>query len=184
MKRIVTLIDGLGLRAIIERAYVSLCAAYKEGDSLFFLGFSRGAYAARALAGLVAASGIVAQPDAAEARVAWNHYRVAPAARSAPFGGSAEDQGDVVDSTIGWWFDRRWPRLRAMLSPDAFDPGFFRDDDDPRRENVNERVHWSVLEKTADRAYAPANLPANLPPARVAAMTAEEARWLGRRPVP
>ena len=107
MKRIVTLIDGLGLRAIIERAYVSLCAAYKEGDSLFFLGFSRGAYAARALAGLVAASGIVAQPDAAEARVAWNHYRVAPAARSAPLGGNAEDQGDVVDSTIGWWFDRR-----------------------------------------------------------------------------
>jgi len=42
----------------------------------------------------------------------------------------------------------------------------------------------SVLEKTADPAYAPRNLPTNLLPARVAAMTAEEARWLGRRPVP
>ena len=71
-----------------------------------------------------------------------------------------------------------------MLSPDAFDPGFFHDDDDPSRENVNERVHWSVLEKAADPAYAPRNLPADLPPARVAAMTAEEARWLGRRAVP
>ena len=29
----------------------------------------------------------------------------------------------VVNSTIGWWPDQRWPRLRAMLSPDAFDPG-------------------------------------------------------------
>jgi hypothetical protein len=45
-------------------------------------------------------------------------------------------------------------------------------------------VHWSVLEKAAGPAYAPRNLPANLSPARVAAMTAEEARWLGRRAVP
>ena len=331
---------GLGLRTIIEEAYIRLCAVYAEGDALFFLGFSRGAYAARALAGLVAASGIVAQADAAEARVAWNHYRVAPAARSAPLGGSPEDQAavaahqrlvqsgrvrtappieavavfdtvgsygipagfglaalarlwtwwalrfhdtelgasvrvglhaiavdehrrafsptfwtrrkaapapapsrvveqtwfagshsdvgggnadprlanpalvwmaarlqaltslafddaalaalaagasparDVVDSTNGWWFDQRWPRLRAMLSPDAFDSGFFRDDDDPSRENVHERVHWSVLEKVAAGAYAPRNLPANLSPARVAAMTTEEARWLGRRLIP
>jgi len=91
---------------------------------------------------------------------------------------------DVVDSTNGWWFDQRWPRLRAMLSPDAFDSGFFRDDDDPSRENVHERVHWSVLEKVAAGAYAPRNLPANLSPARVAAMTTEEARWLGRRLIP
>jgi len=331
---------GLGLRAIVEEAYVRLCAAYQEGDALFFVGFSRGAYAARALAGMVAASGIVAQAGTAEARVAWNHYRVAPAARSAPLGGSVEDQaavaahqrlvaagrvrvappieavavfetvgsygvpagfglaalarlwtslslhfhdtelganvrvglhaiavdehrrpfsptfwtrrkaaparapsriveqtwfagahgnvgggerddrlsslalvwmaarlqaltglafddaamaalgagaspaGGVVDSTVGWWIDHRWPRLRAMLSPDAFDPGFFRDDDDPSRENVNERVHWSVLEKAVDPAYAPRNLPANLAAGRVAAMTAEEARWLDRKFVP
>jgi hypothetical protein len=71
-----------------------------------------------------------------------------------------------------------------MLSPDAFDPGFFRDDDDPSRENVNERVHWSVLEKAVDPAYAPRNLPTNLAVGRVAAMTAEEARWLGRKLVP
>ena len=67
---------------------------------------------------------------------------------------------------------------------DAFDPGFFHDEGDPSRENVNERVHWSVPEKAADPAYAPRNLPARLATANVAAMTAKEARWLGRRAVP
>ncbi|THD45431.1 MAG: DUF2235 domain-containing protein [Bradyrhizobium sp.] len=327
---------GFGLRAIIEKAYLELCRAYEDGDALILIGFSRGAYSARALAGMVAASGIVAAPGPAEARIAWNHYRVAPATRAAPLAASGGDRsaivahqrlvdsgrvhvsppieavavfetvgsygipagiglaalarfwawwrlgfhdtelgqsvrvglhavgvdewrrpfsptfwtqlksspprlveqtwfvgshgnvgggdpdrrlanlalvwlaarlqaltglafeeeamaaigatagwpGDIVDSTIGWPIDHRWPRLRTMLSPNAFDAGFFYDTEHPERENVNERVHWSVLERAAARAldprYAPANLPADPPPLRVAPPTPEEARWLGR----
>jgi hypothetical protein len=327
---------GVGLPGIVEDAYLELCRAYAEGDALILVGFSRGAYAARALAGLVAAAGIIAAPSFAEAQIAWNHYRVAPAAREAPqsagetdrlamvahqrlvdagrvipapqieavavfdtvgsygipagfglaalarwwawwklgfhdtelgasvrvglhaigvdehrrpfsptfwtclksapprlveqtwfagshgnvgggnpdrrlanlalvwmaarlqalsglafddeamaaIGAGASWQGDIVDSTIGWPIDHRWPRLRTMLSPDAFDADFFRDREHPECENVNERVHWSVLERAAalgeDPRYSPANLPPDTPSARVAPLTSEEARWLGR----
>ena len=327
---------GLGLRMIVEDAYLELCRAYGAGDALILIGFSRGAYAARALAGVVAAAGIIAAPSPAEARIAWDHYRVAPAAREAPQSASAPDRaaivahqrlvdagrvipapqieavavfetvgsygipagfgfaalarwwawwrlgfhdtelgasvrvglhaigvdehrrpfsptfwtslksapprlveqtwfagshgnigggdpdrglanlalvwmaarlqalsglafddaamaaigagaswrGEIVDSTIGWPIDHRWPRLRTMLSPDAFDADFFRDREHPECENVNERVHWSVLERSAalseDPRYGPGNLPRDVPRERVAPMTPEEARWLGR----
>ena len=70
-------------------------------------------------------------------------------AAMAAIGAGASRLGEIVDSTIGWPIDHRWPRLRTMLSPDAFDVGFLYDTDNPARENVNERVHWSVLERAA-----------------------------------
>ena len=290
---------GFGLRRIIENAYIRLCAAYSKGDAIFLVGFSRGAYAARALAGMIGASGIVDAPGPAEARIAWNHYRVAPAARGAPQMASAPDRaaiaqhqalvasgrvrlappieavavfdtvgsygipagyglgalaqiwtwrtlhfhdtelgdgvrvglhaiavdehrrpfsptfwtqfksaplrlveqtwfagshgnvgggdpdrrlanlalvwmaarlqaltglafedeamatigagaswrGEVFDSTVGWPVDRRWPRLRTMLSRDAFDPGFWRDAEDP---NAGERQRARALERAGE----------------------------------
>jgi hypothetical protein len=320
---------GFGLRAIVEEAYRQLCGAYQDGDAIFLVGFSRGAYGARALAGLIAASGIIPAASAAEAHIAWNHYRVAPAVRAAPLsargsdltaladharlitagrveaappiaavavfdtvgsygipagfglaalarlwtwwtlgfhdtelgagvrvglhaiavdehrrpfsptfwtqpkasppraveqtwfvgshgnvgggdpdrrlanlalvwmaarlqaltglafedaamaaiGAGASRLGEIVDSTIGWPIDHRWPRLRTMLSPDAFDVGFLYDTDHPARENVNERAHWSVMERVG-ASYAPANLPKGVSGARVAPLTPEEARWL------
>jgi uncharacterized protein (DUF2235 family) len=50
---------GAGLIARIVRGYTFLSRNYAVGDRIFIVGFSRGAYTARALAGLVAAKGLL-----------------------------------------------------------------------------------------------------------------------------
>ena len=49
---------GTGLWQKIKDGYTKLAHVYEAGDSLFFFGFSRGAYTARSLAGMVAACGL------------------------------------------------------------------------------------------------------------------------------
>jgi uncharacterized protein (DUF2235 family) len=50
---------GAGLIARIVRGYTFLSRNYVAGDRIFIIGFSRGAYTARALAGLVADKGLL-----------------------------------------------------------------------------------------------------------------------------
>jgi uncharacterized protein (DUF2235 family) len=50
---------GSGLIARIVRGYTFLSRNYAAGDRVFIIGFSRGAYTARALTGLVAAKGLL-----------------------------------------------------------------------------------------------------------------------------
>jgi uncharacterized protein (DUF2235 family) len=49
---------GLGLFDKIKHGYTALAHAYEKGDSVYIFGFSRGAYTARSLAGMVAVSGL------------------------------------------------------------------------------------------------------------------------------
>jgi uncharacterized protein (DUF2235 family) len=326
---------GLGLKSIIQDSYSWLARNFEAGDEIYLVGFSRGAYAVRALAGLIGASGIArgANKDAIEA--AWQFYRVKPQIRAGrsrpgfgdqkriiayrslerkaafhkerriacvavwdtvgsygipagiglaplaryfalavlgfhdtyfgdhidvglhgvaidehrrPFvptlwtmpkgraprghveqtwfagahcnigGGYAESglsddafawlvarlqaltaldfeaaavaarihpdlDGEVVDSTIGWPIDQRWPHLRTVLSPDAIDHKAFTNSPNPRDENINERVHWSALEKLgrpsiapgkADMPYRPSYLHLPIPSGLTAAKTPEE----------
>lgn len=50
---------GAGLITRIVRGYTYLSRNYSEGDNIFVLGFSRGAYTARAVAGLIASKGLL-----------------------------------------------------------------------------------------------------------------------------
>jgi hypothetical protein len=50
---------GAGLIARIVRGYTFVSRKYVAGDKIFLIGFSRGAYTARALAGLIAAKGLL-----------------------------------------------------------------------------------------------------------------------------
>ncbi len=50
---------GAGLIARVVRGYTFLSRTYAPGDALYIVGFSRGAYTARALAGMVAAQGLM-----------------------------------------------------------------------------------------------------------------------------
>jgi uncharacterized protein (DUF2235 family) len=50
---------GWGLTENIEEAYRALIFGYSPGDEIFIFGFSRGAYTARSLAGLIRASSIL-----------------------------------------------------------------------------------------------------------------------------
>jgi uncharacterized protein (DUF2235 family) len=55
---------GMGLTAAIEEAYRFLAFAYAPGDEIFVFGFSRGAFTARSLVGLIRNCGI---PERAQA---------------------------------------------------------------------------------------------------------------------
>lgn len=50
---------GLGLVARIVRGYTYLSRQYQPGDQIYIVGFSRGAYTARALAGFVTGKGLL-----------------------------------------------------------------------------------------------------------------------------
>ena len=90
--------------------------------------------------------------------------------------------GVVVDSTEGWPLDHLRPHYRKVLSPIAIHHGYLRNTADPAQEHINERVHWSVIAKRKAQAvaYHPRNLPADIPDAKIAAMTAEERELLDR----
>jgi len=67
---------GLGLFQKIKDGYTKIAHAYDQGDDLFIFGFSRGAYTARSLAGMIAICGLPTQPfDANLVNTAFNAYR-------------------------------------------------------------------------------------------------------------
>jgi len=88
---------GLGLKQIVLDAYQTVVENYVPGDEIYIIGFSRGAYAARALAGLIGASGIQRSTDAAGLEIAWSHYRVDPRVRRGAKQASSGDR-QTIDS--------------------------------------------------------------------------------------
>ena len=330
---------GIGLRKIVQDAYHTVATNYERGDEIYILGFSRGAYAARALAGLIGASGIqrATGPQGFDAifDAIWAHFRVDPEVRAGAKAASSGDQkaidtynqvaaqntvdpsprikcvgvfdtvgsygvpagiglaalgryftlaflgfhdteigshvdvalhavavderrrpfvptfwtapkakppqthveqtwfagvhcnigggyndaglsdqaliwmiariqaltslefdiarvkaatepnlnGEVVDSSEGWWIDEKFPHYRVILSPDAIEHGLFMNTANPDQTHVNERVHWSVIKKLGQKCtvfgvpntpYHPPNLPAAIRPDQIADITPEE----------
>lgn len=85
-RHVAEVMAGVGINAQIRRAYLWLARRYRPGDAVFLLGYSRGAYAARALAGMIDRVGLLRPEHADEDAVAtaYAHYRDdpnAPAAR-------------------------------------------------------------------------------------------------------
>ncbi|MFD5597792.1 DUF2235 domain-containing protein [Streptomyces griseorubiginosus] len=66
---------GLGLSRNVLDAYHFLVQTYEPGDHLYLFGFSRGAFTARSLAGLVRNCGILRREQADRTAEAWALYR-------------------------------------------------------------------------------------------------------------
>lgn len=69
---------GKGINRQIERAYGVVASRYREGDQIVLIGYSRGAYAVRSLAGVIDLVGLV-RADCATVRAvrqAYRHYRI------------------------------------------------------------------------------------------------------------
>lgn len=71
---------GYGLAGNVLDGYRWLCATWQAGDELYLFGFSRGAYTARSLGGMIAKCGLLkrrgdAQISAAEISAAYDFYR-------------------------------------------------------------------------------------------------------------
>jgi len=66
---------GRGIDDNILNAYKFLVWNYVKGDEIYLFGFSRGAYTARSLAGLVRSCGIIRNDDLNLINEAYSHYR-------------------------------------------------------------------------------------------------------------
>lgn len=88
---------GVGLSRNVRECYRWLVEEYEEGDALFLVGFSRGAYTVRSLAGLVRNAGLLRPEHLDKADEAYSRYRSRRQTWH-PDGASAEE------------FRRRWSR--------------------------------------------------------------------------
>ena len=68
-------VSGLGLSKNIRECYEFLVQNYEAGDEIFILGFSRGAYTARSLAGFLRNSGLLKPEHAGRLGEAFDLYR-------------------------------------------------------------------------------------------------------------
>ena len=68
---------GRGINRQIERAYGVLSSRWRPGDEIVLIGYSRGAYAVRSLAGVIGRMGLLRARDATvrNVRQAYRHYR-------------------------------------------------------------------------------------------------------------
>ncbi|MEM9788757.1 MAG: DUF2235 domain-containing protein [Pseudomonadota bacterium] len=73
---------GWGLGKNVRRAYQQLCQHYEPGDEIYIFGFSRGAYTARSLGGMIRKCGIVPKERIKSAftlnRAWWLYKRQGP----------------------------------------------------------------------------------------------------------
>jgi T6SS, Phospholipase effector Tle1-like, catalytic domain len=65
---------GVGLSASVKACYGFLVDNYRQGDEIFLFGFSRGAYIARALGGLIGTVGIMCKLEMDRFAEVWNWY--------------------------------------------------------------------------------------------------------------
>ena len=78
-------IAGRGINRQIERAYGVLSSRWHPGDRIILIGYSRGAYAVRSLAGVIDRVGLVRSDQATvrAVRQAYRHYRAGGASEAA-----------------------------------------------------------------------------------------------------
>ena len=66
---------GWGLDAKVKQAYQFLAQAYQPGDEIYLFGFSRGAFTARSVAGMIRKCGIISDTSTDGVNAAFELYR-------------------------------------------------------------------------------------------------------------
>ena len=98
---------GRGINRQIRRAYGYLASRYRPGDRIFLLGYSRGAYAVRSLAGVIDRVGLLRNDHATERNIrqAYRHYeRILEGEAGNAFGRAlCYAPGEVEIEMIGVW---------------------------------------------------------------------------------
>ncbi len=96
---------GRGINRQIRRAYGYLASRYRPGDRIFLMGYSRGAYAVRSLAGVIDRVGLLTADHATERNVtqAYRLYECAQNSGSAQAFAAAHCHASVPIEMIGAW---------------------------------------------------------------------------------
>ncbi len=97
--------QGRGINPQIQRAYGFLASHYELGDRIFLLGYSRGAYAVRSLAGAIDQVGLLRREHATERNVqaAYRHYQLDPGSHGARAFAQAFCHDVVPIEMVGVW---------------------------------------------------------------------------------
>lgn len=98
-------IFGRGINRQIRRAYGYLASRYRPGDRIFLMGYSRGAYAVRSLAGVIDMVGLLRADHATvrNIRDIYRHYECTPNSETARVFASAHCHDRVEVEMIGVW---------------------------------------------------------------------------------
>lgn len=98
-------VTGKGINRQIERAYGVLASRYRHGDKIILIGYSRGAYAVRSLAGVVDFVGLVKADQATvrNVRQAYRHYRTGGKSEAAKRFRELYCQENVVVEAVAVW---------------------------------------------------------------------------------
>jgi Uncharacterized alpha/beta hydrolase domain (DUF2235) len=96
---------GLGVGDNIRSAYLNLAKNYLPGDEIYLFGFSRGAFSARSLAGLIGACSLLKRQSLDAIHKAWTFYREAKDRNPQAFqlSSGAEIHDDVSIKFLGVW---------------------------------------------------------------------------------
>jgi uncharacterized protein (DUF2235 family) len=146
---------GRGIDRQIERAYGVLAARYRPGDRIFLMGFSRGAYAVRWLAGVIDRVGLVRADQATvrTIRQACRHHRAGACGPVAEAFRGQVCHDRVTIEAVGVWDTVRSLGLRLPGLGTWIESG-------PRFRSsapcacVKHNLHALALDETRD-AYAP-----------------------------
>jgi len=96
---------GRGINRQIRRAYGYLASRFREGDRIFLLGYSRGAYAVRSLAGVIDQVGLLRADQATERNIttAYRHYQCSPGSDAAAAFSRAYCHAGIEVEMVGVW---------------------------------------------------------------------------------
>ncbi|EIN03683.1 WD40 repeat-like protein [Punctularia strigosozonata HHB-11173 SS5] len=101
-------------KEIVLKAYEWLSENYRAGDRIFLFGFSRGAYQARVLAGMIQKVGLLKKGNNRQIRFAYELYESATAHQKRRF----EDAGNPTQEDVEQ--NNRWRRLLRKMKRQGF----------------------------------------------------------------
>lgn len=104
-RRIGDVIAGRGINRQIRQAYGYLASRYRPGDKIFLMGYSRGAYAVRSLAGIIDRVGLLTARNATQRNVRdiYRHYQNSPDSDAANAFARAYCHDHVEIEMVGIW---------------------------------------------------------------------------------
>ncbi len=96
---------GQGVNLSIEAGYSTLCSRYQPGDKIMLFGYSRGAYAARSLAGFIDRIGLLKRRHATQRRIhrAFRYYEAERLTNQARLFSAKFCRRNVPIEMIGVW---------------------------------------------------------------------------------
>ncbi len=108
---------GRGINRQIRRAYGYLASRYRPGDRIFLMGYSRGAFAVRSLAGVIDQVGLLRAECATERNVqlAYRHYQAEPGSPASAAFTAAHCHDAVEIEMLGVWDTVKALGLRLPL---------------------------------------------------------------------